>query len=259
MRTILVGDCASERLFQLTDPDAPSETQFEVDVAKVLSCIYANHVCFLFGGTFEYENTRHCADLALVAKDCSHWFIVEVELVSHSFQRHVLPQVRAFRYGSPQSDCISILAREMKIGRMRAQTLLNYVPRAVVVVANKYNREWEVALGALDIQFLAVSKFKSSAGTGAIEMHGGLSVAVKHLGFGRYSSVDRSLIMQPETDLPLGSIQIGTREGAVATWIVSRDGRVTWVTKEVGTPDIPDGAYVQLVRSIEGRIFFPSY
>jgi len=259
MRTILVGDCAAERLFQLNDPDAPNEAQFELDVARALSCIYRNHHCIVFSGTFSYQNENFAADLALIARDFSHWFIIEVELVSHSFEHHVLPQVISFRYGEPQSDCLRVLARELSVSLQRAQTLLEFVPRGVAVIANKYNRDWEVALRSHGIQFLTVSRFQSSNGTDAIEINGSLAVKTENLGFGKYSAMDRSLILPRDAKLPLGPIQIGSTTGAVSTWIVNRDDSYTWIRKETGIPDIPDGAFVQIVRSADGRLSFPHY
>jgi hypothetical protein len=113
MRTILVGDCAADRLYQLSDPDALTEPEFEYAVARALTCIYQNFRCIVFGGSFHYLDRTHKPDLALVAKDFSHWFIIEVELISHSLDLHVLPQIRTFSYGVPAADCISILSKQL--------------------------------------------------------------------------------------------------------------------------------------------------
>jgi len=93
MRTIMVGDCSPERVYQLSDPDAPNETEFEYTVARILSCVYPDFLCIVFGGGFKYDDRISRPDLAMIARDFSHWFIIEVELVSHSFMDHVLPQV----------------------------------------------------------------------------------------------------------------------------------------------------------------------
>src|SRR5262245_59330266 len=108
----------------MADPDAPTEAEFEYRVVKALACLYQKYSCIVFGGTFYFEQRRYRPDLALVAKDFSHWFVIEVELVTHSLEGHVLPQVRAFRYGEPLGDCISVLSREPGIGASQAETLL---------------------------------------------------------------------------------------------------------------------------------------
>lgn len=254
MKTILVGDCAPDRLYRLSDPDAPTEQEFEFAVAKVLSCIYPAYKCVVFGGTFHLEGREHRPDLALVARDFSHWFIIEVELASHSFFEHVLPQVRAFRYGDPHHDCITILARELDVSRSQAETLIVHVPSTVAVVANRREPAWETGLGALDIQLLAVSVFTSPAGISAVELDGTLHVAREHLGFGRYSVTDKSIRFPTVMRLPQGRLQFDDPDGALSWWMVVHGSEAIWATKEVGTPTIPHGAFVQLVRTFDGRL-----
>lgn len=146
MTTILVGDCKTPNLFELWDPDAALETEFELVVAKALMCIYPGYHCFPFGGTFRLEDNVSRPDIALVAKDLSHWFVIEVELVSHSLEGHVLPQIRTFRFGEPQRDCISVLTTALSMDSSQIQTFLMTVPRTVAVIANKRHRDWEISL-----------------------------------------------------------------------------------------------------------------
>ena len=254
MRTLIVGECRDDSLYRLRDPDAPSETELEYQVVKVLSCVYQHCHCIVFGGGFEYEGKIYRPDLALVAKDFFYWFIIEVELLSHSLEGHVLPQVRAFRYGTPTSECEGILARELKILTESAKTLLDHVPRAVAVIANKRDFEWYTMLRAHNIQYLAVSKFSSSNGVDAVEVDGSLEVLQESLGFGRYIATDRSLRFPRLAKLPIGTIRINDPEGSFSLWTVTRDDHYTWITKETGVPDIPNSSLVQLVRTMGGEI-----
>ena len=81
MKTLLVGNCSPEHVFMLNDPDGPSESQFEYEVAKALgSACIPRHRCIQFPGDFRYGDRCYQPDLALVAKDLSHWFVIEVEL-----------------------------------------------------------------------------------------------------------------------------------------------------------------------------------
>src|SRR5688572_4559696 len=123
MSAILVGECSKDHIFHLWDPDAANEAEFEFVVGKALACIYRDYKCIKFAGSFLLEDEVSRPDLALIANDFSHWFIIEVELTSHSLKSHVLPQVRAFRYGDPQPDCITILSRELQISREQVSTL----------------------------------------------------------------------------------------------------------------------------------------
>jgi len=131
---------------------------------------------------------------------------------------------------------------------------LDYVPKSVVVVANKRDFRWEIALAAHNIQLLAVSSFRSPDGVDAIEVDGVLEVIEESLGFGTYSVADRSLRFHNTPKLPTGRVQINDPLGAPAYWIVSHSQRATWITKEFGAPDIDDGSHVQIVRSVGGRL-----
>jgi hypothetical protein len=254
VRTILVGECVNDHLYRIEDPDAPSESQFEFFAAKAFSCMYCEYQCIVFGGGFKYDDRIYRPDLALISRDFSHWFVIEVELSSHSFDGHVLPQVKAFRYGDPQGDCIAVLSRELRISQSQANTLLSHVPRRVVVVANRHKSTWEIALKAHDIQYLILSIFRSGNQIEALELEGSLDVIEEHLGFGKYSATDRSLFFPKTLKLAPGTVQINDPSGSVSSWTVIPAENFTCVTKDVGVPDIPDGSYVQVIRAIGGRI-----
>jgi hypothetical protein len=256
MTTILIGECDPANLFELWDPDAALETEFELIVARALICIYPNYHCFPFGGTFKLEDNVSRPDIALVAKDLSHWFVIEVELVSHSLYGHVLPQIRTFRYGDPQPDCISVLTKALgalDVGRGQIQTFLRTVPRTVAVIANKRHRDWEIALRSLQVQLLSVSAFNSPGGTQAVEVDGKLIAQQAHIAFGQYFATDQCLRLHRNLPIPEGEIMIDNFDGSGSIWMVTRDDAWTWVTKKHGVPDIVNGTFVQIVRTFDGR------
>jgi hypothetical protein len=254
VRRIMVGDCVTERLLHIADPDAPSEAEFEYQVARALSCMYPAYKCIVFSGGFRLDAEIFRPDLALIALNFSHWFVIEVELVSHSFDRHVMPQVKAFQYGEPTEDCITQIAKGLDKSTAQAQTLIHHVPRNVAVIANKRDPMWEIALRSHGIQLLAVSAFRSEAGTDALELDGDIEVFQESLGFGIYSAIDRSLRFSKTVKLPTGFVQINDPFGSVSLWTVARDDQYAWITKDVGSPSIPNGSHVQLVRTIHGKI-----
>ena len=86
-----------------------SEAEFEAHAVKALTCAYPEYHCIAFRADFSLENQVRRSDLALVHKSFSHWFIVEVELLSHSLMGHVVPQMRCFRYGDPVSSSANLL------------------------------------------------------------------------------------------------------------------------------------------------------
>lgn len=157
MKRIIVGECVLQNIFNQLDPDVPLEAEFEATVVRALTCLYKNYMCFRFTGGFQYDENTYQPDLALVAKDLSHWFVIEVELSTHSFDQHVLRQVKAFQYGTPRPECSRILARELEIDPQHAENFVAYVPRSVAVIANKYIDTWELKLQAHTIPLLTVS------------------------------------------------------------------------------------------------------
>lgn len=255
MKTLLVGNCSTDTTFRLMDPDAPSEAEFEHAAVKALACAYPAYQCVLFGGTFVHPDSgARKPDLALVARDLSHWFVIEVELTSHSFDHHVLPQVRAFVFGEPQPDCMSVMADRLDIDRGRAETLVRHVPRSVAVVANRKDDAWTQALRALPAQLLVLSLFRTEGGAPAVEIDGELRAVQESLGFGTYSAVDRSLRFHQLIRLPRGDVQLVDEGGAAATWKVVEANGAVWATKVVGTPDFADGAFAQVVKTWDSRL-----
>lgn len=253
MRTVArLGE--DNELFVVQDPDACNEATFEVAVVEALTTVYRRYRCIKFTGTFEFDGGRHRPDLALVAEDFSHWFVIEVELIAHSLQDHVLPQVRAFCYGDPEPDCASAMARDLGIDLGRAETLIKYVPRAVVVVANRWGEHWLPVLRSHGVQMLVVTRFQATSGARALEVDGALQVFAENLGFGRYSAADRSLIFAQTTRIPRGLVQLEDEGGALASWQAVESGTQLWVTKEFGEPAIPDGAYARVLRAIDGKL-----
>lgn len=254
MRTILLGECLPENSYDMADPDARTEAEFEYAVARALTCVYSNYECIVFGGGFRYDNEVYRPDLALISRNRSHWFVVEVELVTHSLERHVLPQVRAFQYGTPEPDCIGILASQLRLERSQAQTMLDYIPRSVAVIANRRVERWGVALEALQVQMLTVSMFRTVGGAQALEVDGNLEVVAQSLGFGTYSATDRSLRFPRSVDIPVGKIQINDPLGAASLWTVSSLGDTKWITKDIGSPDMEHGTTVQFIRTVDGKL-----
>jgi hypothetical protein len=253
MKTLIVGECTRDTRYEIVDPSAPYETEFENDVARALSCYRLDYRCIPFRGSFVYDDRVYRPDLALVATDFSHWFIVEVELLSHSLRAHAIPQVRAFAYGRWQRDCVSSLAAGLGIDKQRAETVLTMVPRSVAVVANKRAAEWEIALSTVETQLLVLTIFRGRDGRQAYEIDGDLQVVRESLGFGTYSALDRAIRMPSSTSLPDGEIQIVESGGGVSWWVATRSDLTLWLARKVGVPEFDDRETLQILRAHDGR------
>ena len=254
MRRLFTGTCTPENIFEIRDPSAPTESEFESWVIKGLMCMFPGYTCVVFTGGFRHDGVLYRPDLALVAHDFSHWFVIEVELTSHSLTEHVLPQVCSFRYGDPDPGCAKALAKALGISEQQGRTLLEFVPYGVAVIINRDNSEWEVALRAHDIQLLVVSSYVSSTGIEAIEVNGRLEVIQESLGFGQYIASVRCLRFGVPVRLSEGRVQIRDLQGNTAWWRVIRELGDTWISREIGIPELPDQRTVQLIATRDGYL-----
>lgn len=255
MKKLLTGDCHDDNIFHLVDPTAFVEIDFEAEVVKALTCLQPDYWCGVFAGTFVLEGERRTADLALIHKSLSHWFVVEVELAGHSLDGHVLPQVRCFRYGDPEDSCVASLTRGFSvITRDQATTILRYVPRYVAVVSNLPDSDWTRSLHALDVQYLTVSIYRDRNGRSAHEVEGRLVARTESLGFAQFSAIDNSLRINKGCGLPVGSIQIIDQFGNPTPWTVREEAGVLWVSKDRGPALLNHKSYVQIIRTFDGRI-----
>ncbi|MCB2186035.1 MAG: hypothetical protein KQJ78_06425 [Deltaproteobacteria bacterium] len=255
MKKLVAGDCNNDNIFHLIDPTGFIESDFEAEVVKALTCLQPDYWCGVFAGTFILEAERRTADLALVHKSLSHWFVVEVELAGHSLEYHVLPQVRCFRYGEPDFTCATSMIRGFNhITLEQAKTLLRYVPPHVAVVSNLPDPDWTRALGALDVQHLTVSVYQDQNGRSAHEIEGCLTVRTEHLGFARYSAIDKCLRIYKGCGLPIGTVQIVDQFGNPAAWTIREDAGTLWISKDRGPALFNHKSYVQIIRTIDGRI-----
>lgn len=256
MNLIITGACDPAHVFTLEDTSQLLEKEFEVDCARALGCLFSKYLVIEFRSPFVYNSRHYLPDLALIAKDFSHWFVVEVELLSHSLELHVLPQVKAFSYGDLVRDrAARVISQACGISLSQAETVATFVPRNVVVVANRFDSEWDRVLRTHDVQFASVSRFTSGLGESALHLDGQIVATKEVLAWASYSITDRSLRVPPSTRLPdAARLQIRDHDGIVAWWFVIRSDGAIWLTKESGTLALGPNQRIQIVRTYDGEI-----
>lgn len=255
MKKLLIGECHEDNIFNLVDPTGFLEIEFEAEVVRALSCLFPEYWCGVFAGTFVLEGERRSADLALIHKKLTHWFVVEVEIAGHSLEDHILPQVRCFRYGKPEPSCVTSLERAFgEIGPNQAANLLNHVPRHVAVVGNLPSSEWTTALNAVDVQYLTVSLYRDRSGRSVHGVEGGLVAKTENLGFAQFSAIDNCLRIHRHCGLSIGALQVVDQFGNPASWTVREAGGKLWISKDKGPALLPHDSFVQLLKTSDGRI-----
>ena len=121
------------------------------------------------------------------------------------------------------------------------------------MVVNGDNRDWQIALRALNVGYLSVSAPRATDGREAFAIRGALAPVTESIGFGVYVG-DGALRMARRVRLPDGAVQIEAEHGSVGLRTARRDARFTWVSKDRGQPRLPDDARVQLLRTVEGHV-----
>jgi hypothetical protein len=250
VKTILIKNSHTHQL-GLIDPTPVAEDEFEPIVISTLRKLYPNCLVFEFKPTIMYNGTGWQPDLAVVSKDLSFWFVVEVEIACHSLQKHVLPQVKAFRLGDYGEQACTILARELNVSEDHAKTLVRYVPRYVAVVTNHEDETWSRALAAENTQLITIASYEGQgADRTALLIHGTLAAAQQNRGFGKVIATMQQVILPAGSFWENGTYRITDPSGC-ANWTCQLEGTRAWLSKKQGLIQLHDGCWVHFVQQGE--------
>lgn len=247
MKTILLKNSHTMRL-SLADPTQVAEDDFEKVAIETLKELYPDCHVFSYKPTIMHDGVGWKPDVAVVAKDYSYWFVIEVEIASHSLQKHVLPQVRAIRLGEYSESACAWLARALNIAKDVAETIIRYVPRYTAVVTNHEDGGWAAVLAAENTELITIASYEGSgADRTALFVDGSLAPAQMSLGFGKV------VVTMQVVTLPAGAFwrsqtyRIMDPWGS-ANWTCHVEGNTAWLTKNQGIIQLPDACWVHLIQ-----------
>jgi len=247
MKTILLKNSHTFRL-GLADPTPIAEADFEKVAIETLRDLYPECHVFSFKPTIQYNGVGWRPDLAVVDKSFAYWFVVEVEIAAHSLEKHVLPQVRAFRFGDYGDQVSTILSRDLKISRDIADTLVRFMPRYIAVVTNHEDSEWSLKLSAENTQLITIASYSADgADRHALFIGGSLIVAQKSIGFGQVHATLQSIILPLSNFWEEKTYRISDASG-YANWSCKIDGERVWLSKNQGLIQLPDKCWVQFIQ-----------
>lgn len=254
MKALITDRNTPQGTYVSVDPTSFLEGEFEVEVVKALTCLYPDYLCGIFSGMFILEGDRRKCDIALIHKELYHWFVIEVELAGHSLDNHVLPQIRCFRYGEPDSTCVTSLMTAFDVlSREQAKAILTHVPRHIAVISNLHVPTWMTSLKALDTQHLVVTVFKNCDGDTIHEIDGKLIAKKNTIGFAIYSEIDKCMRIKSGCGIPPGVVEIIDQFGSITLWTVHEKDGVLWISKNEGIALLPHNCYVQINLTTDGR------
>jgi hypothetical protein len=146
------------------DPASPSalyEREFTAIVVDQARYVFSDFHVVKFEKLVMSDEDSAKADLALIDRKYRSWWVVEVELASHSLSSHVVPQVDTLskaRYD--ESDAEYLYDRLPAMDRGKLSDMLKGQQPRVIVVVNTPVPAWHAALSALGSLIVVVQIYR---------------------------------------------------------------------------------------------------
>ena len=145
MARILVGDDWYEEISSAS----LYETEFEAVVRQEATKLFPGYHFVPFTQTVYADGESARADFALIEEEYRGWWVGEVEMAHHSFNGHVLPQIRTLAdaaYG--EGEARSICRKNAALSLDKMLDLMKGKPPRVLVVVNTPVSGWSGPLKA---------------------------------------------------------------------------------------------------------------
>ena len=243
--TLILDEPNLPRLL-LSDQTATLESDFTTVALRVLNRLYSSCYVIRFSPAVDNEGVRWKPDLAVIAHDLSFWFVIEVEIGTHSLEKHVVPQVIGLRDGDYNVSTADIISRSIGLPIDNVAAFVKFVPRYVAVISNIENDIWTEKLRAHNVQFISIAEFRRSGGQGAYLVTGLLEPAKRSLGIGQVLANQQAIRLPAGAAWKKGEYQI-LDESGVTTWICDVQDGMAWLYKVKGLILHPDHGWVQFM------------
>jgi hypothetical protein len=153
------------------------ETELENTILSHVETVFPNYVAIPYKRDIYAPGVAQgrAPDLALINKDYSDWWIIEVELGEHDL-KHVLSQVEVFSNGNynafevakyikskDTSGILNVIELQKMIGKHQPQ---------VMVIVDEHVEDWKADLEKLEVKICVFQVFKSKIGHRAYRLNG---------------------------------------------------------------------------------------
>ena len=242
--------------------------QFERDYEKLVynqaDIIFPEHHTVPFKFPVETEHERRIPDLALIDRSYRHWWVVEVEMVHHSLNGHVLPQVEVFsrgRYGNEHGNYLLEQSNELDPDAVR--DMIKGSQPGVLVVVNQEAPTWVEPIHSIGGLLTIVQVFRSSLNQHILRVNGDLltRTSAEVVSICRLDPImPRLLHVDSPASLgvaPGGRLTILFGEGATE-WARLDSADKVWLSP-IGNNPLSSGMEYQVMRETEGRLYFMDY
>lgn len=154
------------------DADSYYEKHLEDTVLSKLKEVYPDYVPIKFSQDIETgtgEVSR--PDLAMIKKDYTEWYVIEVEMGRHDWDGHVEKQVRVFSTGIYDKDKVSkyIFDKDNSLDQVKLADLVDSGNPKVMVIVNEQMPEWEKRIKKFNNSFVSV--FQVFKGVNGFEVY----------------------------------------------------------------------------------------
>jgi hypothetical protein len=259
MSRILVDSTWYERLA----PNALLELEYQRLLISHAEHLYPEYHVIPYGKLIESDFDAAIADMAFIAKDFSGWWIVEVELASHSLGGHVLPQVDVFlngRYGLEDAEYLASHAPDLDPDRIK--DVVRGEQPEVMVIVNRPLEEWANALHARGASMAIAEVFRAMTGKHIIRINGDYPWRDRKPALLSRCAIERTMGRMVRLESPAtvpfeeGAMLYVEYEGSVTEWMRLDTGDAVYLTAVRGYP-LPSGwVWVELLIGEDGRLRF---
>lgn len=159
--------------FEELSPGSLYEDDFERLVTDQANVLYPQFMTAPFKTAVESEHGVAKPDFALVSSAYDEWWVVEVELAHHSFEGHVLPQVRRLsdgRYGAAHATFLC--ERNGALGLTEVGQMMKGKQPRVLVIVNMPCPEWAEILRQWDACVAVVQVYLSEKNELVLRING---------------------------------------------------------------------------------------
>lgn len=250
------------RWFESLHPAALYELSFEALIAERGLDLFPDYICVRFNKLVTSELGSGRADLALIERHYRRWYVVEVELASHSLAGHVQPQIQrlaAARYGDDEAIWLS--ERNPSIDARRLQRLLATAAPDLLVIANAPVPHWQQALVAAGAKLSIVELYRSQDNRLILSVDGegpepsGPTLSSIEIGSDWFRSMLRVLHPAALPAHPRPSLHILYRDHAIEVR-VREIGDATYLKPTGYDVQFPEGWRGTLIRRSDGWLEF---
>jgi len=249
--------------FETVQPDGIFENDFESILLSSDSTLYPDYNLVKFKYSVESEFGIGRPDLALISKDYSSWWVVEVELGSHSLRGHVERQVAIFSSANYNIGAAHYLSSQHSHLDIRAlqELMLGASPRVLVIV-NQHRPDWAQALLRWDALVAVVELYRDQNNTMIMRVDGEHprrdDTIVSTCRIDRHMRQSLVIDSPAMLELPNGGRVDLWFDGGITQWKRVDSKTTTWLMPVFRCPLSISSGVFQIVRSESGLLILQS-